>query len=312
MKNNRILLSICIPTYNRCVKLSNALAAWKQAIEFYGGNDVELIVSDNCSSDDTASVLSQFEMIPNFRHYRNSDNLGFNRNMFHLVDEYAKGEFCWIIGDDDFVDTNCLITLLDVLKDNVDYVSLNFRKYSDLNKYNRSRNIHNNKSIFRNVTFYESIDKNASLNNILATLMTTSVFRREPFVKCKRDGIMADSRANYMSTFPNSFLMLKLFHDSICGCIKSPIFSIIDEKKEWSENGDLYFKNHLFQLYSFYCSVLGDKVMEESNNGKWMRRLKAKYIVRDELLKGHINFKTIIAFKDLLLCPSLYIHALLR
>ena len=67
-----MLLSICIPTYNRCVFLRKTLAsivaqnAWKSG-------EVEIVVSDNKSTDETPQVIAEFaglfpERIRSFRH----------------------------------------------------------------------------------------------------------------------------------------------------------------------------------------------------------------------------------------------------
>lgn len=304
------LLSICIPTYNRELKLRRSLTAWRNAINYYGQDDVELIVSDNCSTDNTPIILQEFECIPNLRHYRNEENIGFNKNMFLLVEKYAKGVFCWVIGDDDYVDKNCLSIIKNLLHDDIDYISLNFRKFLSQKAYENAELSNNGMIIKEKIPFGESIDMNSSLDNILATLMSTSVFRRYPFINCCKSGISDDSAFNYMSTFPNSYLMLTLFHSSKTNCVNSPLFSIVEEKKEWNNMSDLYFKKHLFQLYDYYCSILGKNQMENSKNGKWMRKLNAKYIVRDQLLKGVVNLKTIKALFLLLMTPQLYLNAI--
>ena len=50
------LLSICIPTYNRAELLRSALLSLVPQVKESGG-EVELVVSDNCSTDDTRRVV---------------------------------------------------------------------------------------------------------------------------------------------------------------------------------------------------------------------------------------------------------------
>ncbi|MBQ6200532.1 MAG: glycosyltransferase family 2 protein [Prevotella sp.] len=308
----QILLSICIPTYNRSKKLGRALAAWRKAFDYYKRDNVELIVSDNCSTDETPLVIKDYLKIPYFRYYRNSENIGFNNNMFLLVDQYARGEYCWVIGDDDYVDHDCLEILIPLLKGNIKYISLNFRKYGSVKDYvsdtekRRLRPV----AIYRELTFVDAIDKNSSIDNVLATLMTTSVFLRTCFLEFPREIVSPNSSADFISTFPNSYIMLTQFGNSQATCINSPIFSIVEEKKEWTDKADLYFKVHLSQLYDHYCQIVGREYMDNTKNGKMMKAIRAKYVVRDELFKGKICWQTIKALFSLLSCSVLYIPAI--
>lgn len=75
MKNKKPLLSICIPTYNRsrylAVSLNNII---KHANTFYG--EIEIIISDNASTDDTATVVSDAQnSFGALFYYRNDSNL---------------------------------------------------------------------------------------------------------------------------------------------------------------------------------------------------------------------------------------------
>ena len=71
----RPLLSLCIPTYNRSFYLEKSLASIVKQKEFLEGK-VEIVVSDNASTDETqATVLSFGEKYENVRYYRNEENI---------------------------------------------------------------------------------------------------------------------------------------------------------------------------------------------------------------------------------------------
>ena len=58
---NRPLLSITIPTWNRAPILEIALSQLlPQLIEFK--DSIELIISDNCSTDNTSEVINKFKL----------------------------------------------------------------------------------------------------------------------------------------------------------------------------------------------------------------------------------------------------------
>ena len=67
------LVSILIPTYNRKDKVVNAInSALNQTYK-----NIEIIVSDNCSSDGTLEHLNKlYKNINNVKIYGNSTNLG--------------------------------------------------------------------------------------------------------------------------------------------------------------------------------------------------------------------------------------------
>lgn len=93
-------ISICIPTYNRAVHLANCLNSI--ALSDSVGIDFEVCVSDNCSSDDTQSVIRAAVGKLPIRCRRNSENVGIPRNFLSVVN-MAQGDFAWLLGDDDLL-----------------------------------------------------------------------------------------------------------------------------------------------------------------------------------------------------------------
>ena len=96
-----MLLSICIPNYNRGKYLNNCLNSILLAKSF-SSLKFEICISDNGSKDDILSVINLYKkkgLKINFK--RNSKNLGFGLNFYKVV-KMAKGEFIWLIGNDDF------------------------------------------------------------------------------------------------------------------------------------------------------------------------------------------------------------------
>lgn len=119
-------LSICIPTYNRAELLESALACLVPQVGALGG-EVELVVSDNCSTDDTAEVVARAARECPIRYHRNDENVGVIRNVLGIV-EKAAGEFCWVMGDDDMVRGGGVRKLLEALRAHpgLDYFYVNY------------------------------------------------------------------------------------------------------------------------------------------------------------------------------------------
>jgi abequosyltransferase len=108
----RPLLSVCIPTYNRAGYLRECLSS----IETKGIDSlVEVVVSDNASTDDTLSVLKDFANRLPLRWVVQAENVGPDRN-FDAVVHAANGEYCWLLGSDDIVEAGALQTIVQTLR----------------------------------------------------------------------------------------------------------------------------------------------------------------------------------------------------
>lgn len=96
MKDKELILSICIPTYNRADILDKTLNSITQDSAF--DYDVEIVISDNCSQDHTPEICKKYtEKFSNVRYYRNQENVK-DRN-FLLVMSHANGRYLKILND---------------------------------------------------------------------------------------------------------------------------------------------------------------------------------------------------------------------
>ena len=94
------LLSIAIPTWNRDKFLDESLKALISQITELKV-DIEIVISDNASTDSTQNLIQQLmEQYSFIRYYRNSENLGLDKNV-GLAVERATGKYVWLFGDDD-------------------------------------------------------------------------------------------------------------------------------------------------------------------------------------------------------------------
>jgi rhamnosyltransferase len=101
MRTDQPLLTIAIPTFNRAAFLRELLASLQPQLEEYP--QIELLISDNACTDDTASVIAEFvEHGLALRHLRNESNIGPDANFLQCY-EQAAGRYVWVFGDDDLV-----------------------------------------------------------------------------------------------------------------------------------------------------------------------------------------------------------------
>jgi glycosyltransferase involved in cell wall biosynthesis len=101
MPGNQPLLTIGIPTYNRVMQLGRAIeTALNQDY-----NNIEVIVSDNASTDETESFCRQYcASEARLKYIRQAENLGPTAN-FTAVLKAASGDYFMWLGDDDWLDT---------------------------------------------------------------------------------------------------------------------------------------------------------------------------------------------------------------
>lgn len=113
-EQQRPFLSICVPTYNRADSLKNLLQSLVKSKEQLG-SDIEICVSNNCSTDETASVIDEYRDRLVMNIVTQSKNIGGTLNILEVA-KISTGEWGIWIGDDDEIDTNRLRELMECLK----------------------------------------------------------------------------------------------------------------------------------------------------------------------------------------------------
>ncbi len=128
-------LTVCIPTFNRAALLREGL----EALASQGGAglfaDVEILVSDNASEDNTAEIVQAIqEHCPalKLQYIRHPENIGMDRNLYGVV-ERAKGEFVLVVSDDDILLPGALAKLLALIAahPDLDAICLNMRTFQN-------------------------------------------------------------------------------------------------------------------------------------------------------------------------------------
>jgi abequosyltransferase len=113
MRRETPLLTIAIPTYNRSKYLDGLLAALMEQMQ--GETRIELLVSDNASSDDTCALVAAYQGRGlGIRYIRNAKNLGPDRNILQCY-EQASGKYVWVFSDDDLIHSGTLGRVLKAL-----------------------------------------------------------------------------------------------------------------------------------------------------------------------------------------------------
>ena len=105
-------LSICIPTRNRAALLRELL----ESIAAQENDEIEIVLSDDGSTDETPGVVAAFEKrFSHFTYERHDPPLLYDRNVLHVVSR-ARGTFCWLFSDDDRMEPGAMVQVLDELR----------------------------------------------------------------------------------------------------------------------------------------------------------------------------------------------------
>lgn len=110
------LVSVIIPTYNRPQYLKQAI--FSAALQTY--QNIEIIVSDNCSAESPADLVADF-CDPRIRFWQHPQNVGMLKNQIHAL-KMARGKYVATLHDDDLWHPDFLTTLIPRLENNSDLI----------------------------------------------------------------------------------------------------------------------------------------------------------------------------------------------
>ncbi|MGL5964197.1 MAG: glycosyltransferase family 2 protein, partial [Fusobacteriaceae bacterium] len=268
--DNKILLSILIPTYNRENYLKKALEKFFEQITDDFKDKIEILVSDNCSIDNTQELLKRFQKISedkkiNFKFSKNSENLGADGNFLKLINE-SKGKFCWIFGDDEFLLDGGLKKIIPLLTDEVGLLHLS-NKIKDKENRIFSKNEAQNfiKEINYMISFITAnifnkkyIDFKIDYDNFRGENLIQELFYFQSILKGDKniflyDKIFTTERADNVGSY-------KLFETF--GKNQNKIFQYFIDKGLDQKTVDFVNKKMLREFFPNYIVLL-------SNNNKW-------------------------------------------
>ncbi len=112
-ENKSPKISVCIPTFNHGHFLKDAI----DSVLAQTYTDFELVVVDNCSTDDTARVVRAYVARDRrIRYVRNPVNVGAQNNLNRCI-ELASGEYVNILCADDMLEPTALQELVRAFED---------------------------------------------------------------------------------------------------------------------------------------------------------------------------------------------------
>ncbi len=113
----RPLVSIMVPVFDQEKYIAKAIqSALDQDYE-----NVEIVIGDDCSDDNTESIIRSYLDNPKIKYFRNNIRLGRVKNYHNLLYEIAQGK--WVVnldGDDFFTDKSFISTCIEIINQQKD------------------------------------------------------------------------------------------------------------------------------------------------------------------------------------------------
>jgi glycosyltransferase involved in cell wall biosynthesis len=301
-----MLLSICIPTFERTEFLKNCLNSIYIASKNIKSN-FEVCISDNCSSQNVKKIVNFYKKKFLIKYNRNKENLGMGKNIIQSA-MMAKGEYSWIIGNDDLLFPESLKKIFFILQSNKD-VDFFFINSCHLRaEYTvKSKKLFNTNLIPKNLPKFSKIKKNLKLKfldiinpsisfdyllGIYLSIFKTLKFKKN--VNILNSELIGDKSvfSNFENTAPHVKVFAKSFCKSDSYLIAEPLTVNLSGVREWyklwdfieiiripealdeyRKNGLNFFKYHYYKNHSlknFLPAIVKIFLAGENSNFKYI------------------------------------------
>jgi abequosyltransferase len=120
---NKPRLSICIATYNRAEYIGQTLDSIIRQIT----DDVEIVVVDGASTDNTENVVKKYAQSCNRLNYFKLPVKGGIDHDFCEAVEFAQGQYCWLFSDDDLIQAGGINAVLNEILKGYSLIIVNAR-----------------------------------------------------------------------------------------------------------------------------------------------------------------------------------------
>lgn len=277
-----MLLSICIPTYNRVSSLNNCLNSILIAKNFFN-IDFEVCISDNASSENINDVINLYKKYFRINYHRNKKNYGVGYNILKSV-SLAKGKYSWIIGNDDLLLPYTFKRLNKILnKKKIDFFYINsfnlesrfifqFKQPFDTNLIPLNLDTVSKKKRNAYLNFFDLVNPKISFDCLMGTFLTifnTSQWNKNVNIVNNNLLKKVGTFSSFENTCPHIIIFAKSFAKHKTYFLSKPLSVNLSGLREWSylwdfveivripEILDEYKKNGLsFYKYYYYKNAV--------------------------------------------------------
>lgn len=185
------ILSICIPNYGRPEFLKKNI----NVIAKQNSSDIEIVITDDSSPDDIKKIVRDFrKKYPqvSLRFKRHSTNQGFDKNVLSVI-QFAKGQFCWLLSNDDQILPGAIKKILKTVNQNPDVslIVVNYQRFDEIIKKITAKKMISIKKdrLFNNASkffFHETKSSYFKIIGLNTLTMSIDVFSRDRWLKAAK------------------------------------------------------------------------------------------------------------------------------
>ena len=265
-----LLLSICIPSYNRLDCLDNCLNSILISSKNVDDFEFEVCVSDNFSDQDPTEIINKYNKQFKIIYNRNNKNLGFALNAIKSI-KISTGKYAWLIGNDDLILPNTLRDLRNLFKKNIDteffFINSYYLNSKYLENFSHPFNTEQLKNIKMNrlsksnknqvVNFWEVIDPKVSWEFLIGIFL--SIFNREMWLdglNCVNQKDIEDTSvwSNFDNTCINAKIISTVFKNKKSYICSNPLSVNLIGEREWINLYDFIEIVRIPELLDYYRS----------------------------------------------------------
>ena len=245
-------LSVCISTYNRAEWLATSLRNWARMYpEPLEG--VEFLVCDNASTDNTSEVVADYEKRADFTYHRNVRNVGMLGNL-RATANHARGDYVWILGDDDLIMPGAVERVLTILGDDPD-LELVYLNYA-YSREEDARKIGDFDDFFASATpiappgpdMRGPIHEICAENENFFTAIYTLVFRRDHALRAYSQDTSGRPFSSMLTCIPTTAYVLDHMMDSPGYWIGAPQL-VVNLNVSWMKYAPLWILERIPEVY---------------------------------------------------------------
>jgi FkbM family methyltransferase len=245
-------LSLCISTYNRAEWLLANLRNWARLYPV-ATPEVELFVCDNASTDHTEEVMKAYLNRSDISYWRNSQNVGMLGNL-EVTASHARGNYIWIVGDDDLLMAGSIERILQAVDENPD-ASLVYLNYA-YTRIDDARTVTNFEAFFAEAVpiVPPEPDRVGPIKDICAsnenffTAIYTLVFRRDHAINAYSQNTEGRPFSTMLTAIPTTYYVLNNMMDELGVWIGSPQI-VINMNVSWMKYAPLWILERIPEVY---------------------------------------------------------------
>jgi glycosyltransferase involved in cell wall biosynthesis len=227
------------------------------------GSDVEFLVCDNTSTDGTPDVVAPYLGRSDFRYIRNPKNVGMLGNL-RVTANHARGEYIWILGDDDLLCRGAIERVLSAIRDNAGtaLVYLNYsytrlddaKAVSDLDKFLEE----STPIVAPGPDRVATIREICTYSENFFTAIYCLVFRRDHAIRAYTQNTSGRPFSTLLTCIPTTYYVLNYMVNEPACWIGVPVL-VVNLNVSWMKYAPLWILERIPEVYDLAERLGGDR-----------------------------------------------------